>query len=1015
MALGSWFNAEYFASQKLAQMAALGETIPDGATPLAQLETAIANYNRDNNANVTVESNFEACNQGGYVSSIPSTAINVSPNELFDVSYYLTAAAQYANDNGYTASGFSLPWTAQTVLEHMYGNGYSAWEHFKTAGLDERLDCSAKFSTSKYIAAKAEALGISEDAVVAQMKADGLNPVMDYFENGIELDIKEADLAPQSALNVTVPAGFQWGAIEQPGSDPFDDVQAYVDVESGNTGPYAGENGVNTQFDAKYVLAAGQTTLSAADQITADPNAMNTLAIELNKSWDGFKGIAPEGKDFVLPEDYLPNVTGVGRIKLDRAALSSEHPITFDAKNISDDAVQFDLNAAGTGTTSLKNLSDAVERVNITGLLKASGDALTTDLRFVSDANGGRDDTLIIGVDDVYAKGGTHQITGSGLENFENLVVDAMGGKSGLDVSAFDNAKVVTVTGAGDLTLKVDFQDKVKTLDASQSTGNVNFNVVADTTNSQTITGGSGQDTVTISAATTASFKAASWSSIETVAFNNAGDVTINAKGAEAGVGTFWVNNTAENKVTNLTASDVTVYQSVPAANTSKATTITGGKNGAGLGNVTWVSAGTNDDNPDGTAIKANLVFEGQGTATVEVTQEDALEDGSSFTFANASAVKINAPNASATGVGVPAKVTLLAGNAKSLEVNLDGSLAIADDSGYNAAGPTPTYSGALGSVQTLTVSLTNESDDVDAFDMSTYQLKALQQATINADGMDVNLGVLGTTEKGAGFTLSISDADVVVIKGMEAGLGNNIQAQIEAAGAVSLGVVETATNQNVNNQGDVTLNITSDDEAKGLDATSITGGQLNLDFTGVAGWVAGDSGGTMALELSAQERIIYQGADGTDNIKITSVGKGSTSSISLGDGVDNIAIAIDGDDPDTVATEEINVKGAVINVEMGGGKDTLVISKAENASGVIRVNVMDFDGDNRVEVKNHESADDIAAVLKDAGLSASLADADWNASGVYYDLESDTAYFAAKDVVVVVADAGSADCFATA
>lgn len=904
MAKYAWLDDAWYAAQKVEQMKVLDPNFQPSGDNLADFNAALAAYNAENGTNFDIGDNFKVCNESGYLSTVPQSAINVSPNKFFDVTYYLQSKANAMNAADATANA-----TPQTVLKAMYDGGYSAWAHY--VEMADGVDPSALFSTAKYLEAKAAALTAQGTAttaaeVKADLQAKGYNAIMDFMENGAALNITEEMVKPDA--DKVIPSGSiamkpseVWanGSAPAPEGDPYDDIQAtkYIGNEADQDadGKYIGADGVNTDFVSDHLANAsqGEHPLGANDVIVGGAGgALNTLTVTLGSDWAGFNGVA--GENWTDP--LTPNVTHVGRIRIDRqegVGSNSERNLTFNAKNISDDAVQYDLNASGTGATHLTNLGSNVERINIRNLASQDvedgsgnnvGTTEPTKLSWASPtAHTGKNDELTIGLENTGGKGPA-QVTG--IDNIETIIVDALGGSNGINLTAATGIKHVQVEGAGDVQVRA-AASGIKDFDAHTATGNVNFALNGLT--NQAVTGGEGNDTVTFMDASTATVKASKWSGIEDVAFSNGASVILDAAGT-TGLKQFWVGNSAANTVKNLDASDVIVYATKAGkdgdlqldgkySNSSKTNT---------LNNVTWHSSG---DQEDGTAFASTFTSNASGKATVEMGGLDTFDstNESKYVFQRASSVSIISPNDSGNDIS-DATVRLEADAATSLDIQLLGGLVLKNandgDGGRNPK------AADLGKVQNLAVKVTDNSDDgtPDMFDMSDFDLGSAQQVNVDAGGEDIVLGNLGSaTGKSANpmLNINVQDAHDFTVGTLAAGLGGNVNMLVNAEGDVTFGNVTTTTNSGGNDQGDVEIHVVTDEGgvvgAGG--AIKIEGGALNIDFDGVYG-TAG------AITLKAAESIFYRGAQGADTITIAGVGAGNQGSvINPGEGQDSVTI----------------------------------------------------------------------------------------------------------------------------
>lgn len=916
MATYAWLDDAWYAAQKVEQMKVLDPDFQPSGDNLADFNAALAAYNAENGTNFDIGDNFKVCNESGYLSTIPQSAINVSPNKFFDVTYYLQSKANAMNAADATANA-----TPQTVLKAMYDGGYSAWAHY--VEMADGVDPSALFSTAKYLEAKAAALTAQGTAttaaeVKADLQAKGYNAIMDFMENGAALNITEEMVRPDA--DKVIPSGSiamkpseVWvnGSAPAPEGDPYDDIQAtkYIGNEADQDadGKYVGADGVNTDFVSDHLANAsqGEHPLGANDVIVGGAGgALNTLTVTLGSDWAGFNGVA--GENWTDP--LTPNVTHVGRIRIDRqegVGSNSERNLTFNAKNISDDAVQYDLNASGTGATHLTNLGSNVERINIRNLASqdvadtTTGDNIgtteTTKLSWASPtAHTGKNDELTIGLENTGGKGAA-QVTG--IDNIETIIVDSIAGTNGIDLTASTGIKHVQVEGAGDVQVKA-AASGIKDFDAHTATGNVNF--ALNGLINQAVTGGEGNDTVTFMDKTgSVNVKASKWSGIEDVAFSNGANVTLDAAGT-TGLKQFWVGTakSTQNTVENLDASDVIVYATKAGkegqlrldgkySNSSKTNT---------LNNVTWHSSG---DQEDGTAFASTFTSNASGKATVEMGGLDTFDstNESKYVFQRASSVSIISPNDSGD-----AMVRLEADAATSLDIQLLGGLVLKNSN--DTTDSRNPQAADLGKVQNLTVKVTDNSDDgtPDTFDMSDFNLGSAQQVNVDAGGEDIVLGNLGSaTGKNANpmLNINVQDAHDFTVGILEAGLGGNVNMLVNAEGDVAFGNVKTTTNSGGNDQGDVEIRVVTEGKVVGIGASStsspapgvtvIEGGALNIDFDGVYGTVGSASKG---ITLKAAESIFYRGAQDADTITIAGVGAGNQGSvINPGEGQDNVTI----------------------------------------------------------------------------------------------------------------------------
>lgn len=945
----AWFIAADYAAQKVDQMNTTNYPgLPEGETAwTVELYNNYLDNWKDDNGNpvpgATLEekayNNFLACNAADYSDNpdVKPGDINVAPNQYFNIPVYLQNLAAYnnANPDAYAGAAPEGGWTAQNELTTIFDTYHSSvWNHYLT-NWDQLLDVnpSNDFNTQAYLQLRADAMGNGaqvQDAIDA-IKAANSNPIEDFYTWGKEHDITTA---PIVETPTNPPADWnQWGENGGGGdddTDPYDVNYEDVNILKGEYA-YTGEAGQNTHFNAKWGTNVNDQTLNAKDVITGGEDALNSLVVELGKNWTGFNGITG---DSVF--DVAPNVTNVGRVVLNHQQGTSETSLTFDAKNISDDTVRYDLNNNGTGSISLKSLSDAVDTVNISGIKSVStGTQTATKLDFVSTANTGSNDSLTLGIKDVCTDGKSSE--GIQFSGIENVKVESSGeGTNHIDLGNASGIKALTVTGNTALTIANSTGSSIKTYDASEATESVNFGVTG-LQRSAVVKGGAGSnDTITFN--DQANVSRVDWTSIESLAFKQGG--TVNAKGVE-GIENIWILGDANTTtVSNLTADEITIYQNDAASAGTKLTTVNGT-----IGVVNYVTAGK----ADGSNIKAYVQSDNTGDVNINITGKDTLGDGSSFDFSKAQGtIDIQIANAYKDGDALTNGYTLNAGKATALTGNITGEFKLT--------------TGNLASVQNVNIELMNASDAA-APTPNTFELTDMasaQNVQIEAGGEVVKLGDLGNKTDGGSVQVSIDDAYTVTTDDILAGLGSNITATITSVGDVTIGNVTTSTNALGNSEGDVQLNISTEDTGN-LEIASITGDDVTCIFTDVQGTVG--ASGPAATAINAAGVINYAGAEGKDTIKISQVGAGTSSTIQLGEDADELTI-------DTLTLGA--GKSATINVDLGSDTVQDKLSVAAATAGNLKVIVANWvdssDQDITLTGTVLKNATDINVALKDFG-----------------------------------------------
>lgn len=155
-------------------------------------------------------------------------------------------------------------------------------------------------------------------------------------------------------------------------------------------------------------------------------------------------------------------------------------------------------------TTVIDNVADLTTTFGV-GASTAKG---TIDIEDITASTTGSNDTLKLAVKDNNANTATI-ISTNEAASIEAITIDAQGTNTSrtstagnnaddvIDVTAFTAIKSLTITGAGHINVNASGSTALKTVDASEATGRVTVNASAATVSGQTITTGSGNDTVT--------------------------------------------------------------------------------------------------------------------------------------------------------------------------------------------------------------------------------------------------------------------------------------------------------------------------------------------------------------------------------------------------------------------------------------------------------------------------------------------------------------------------------------
>lgn len=1025
-----WFDSDYYAQQKLAQM---NTTNYAGRTEKPAAGWNLDAYQAELDAwGVTALQNFNACNEVGYTSAITREMINVSPNQYFDVPVYLQNVATYANTAGENGGVWTDPdapdfpaggtWTAENVLDYMVAKGISAWTHYTTEGMANGINPSNLFDTNAYLDARAQAMqAASGDTAITRADALkaiqdlGINAIQDWYDYGQDNSITAPE--PEGAVTPDVPAGWtQWGegpvTPEEP--DPYE-VNPVSQEMSLDELKYQGNDDENTIFEAKYPSGGTGATLSQNDVIDGG-TGHNTLRVDLGTSWNGFKQQQDaDGND-------VASVTNVGRLVLNHTA-PFEQSLNFNAKNM-EGLERVDIantSTTGNGTISVSELAATVNTVNLKGQLTNG----TTTLKWQNGALDSADgETLTLGLEGVgkapvaataAAAGSAAKAAAVQASGFEGLVVDAATSTSNYaNIAGIGGIKTLTVEGAGNVDL-TGVASTVKTYDASQATGTVKA-ALSSVTDQTVIKGGEGQDTITLASNTNIS--RAAWTGIENlVVADSADNVSIKAANFDGSLQSLQVfnsgttNNTT--RLTGVTATDFTIYDN--AATSTGTTNIT--VNGDGkLENLVYnTSANTRSTVTSDATGDVTININNDIRADVKAESTINVNDATGAVTLNVAAKAndhtttwggvINAKNAQTFTAEIQGELEQTTGNAafnvvqgeaevgRSFTLNAQNlsetptnatliNASGAWDVDFNLAGSlsldgTSDLSGA----RNVEIQLTNTSTTtVDSFDASATDLQAVNSLQVDAGGQDVKFRDLGSADakvRSGNIDVDIDGANEVIIGTIGTTTGCTIDVNITGAQHnVTLGNITAKTAEDGNAEGDVILKVETMGNVSNTNVLAIAGDDLNIDFSGVDGTVLASK----YSALTAAGIINYTGNDHGEGVQIAHLGE-SGSIIATGGGADSITFGNGTNactDRNGGTIDNPSVTSVTVDLDDDGtdANDTITISaSAASMADRLLINVTKFDGDSFVGIDtttdwSRGNVGCAVAMLKDFGFS---------------------------------------------
>lgn len=251
MANPTWFDETFYLNGKLAQLKAVD--------PKGKLNDGKAWSSVDDVKAALKAAGYEG-DEGLYQHFVDfGMDENISPNEGFDVMFYLQAKADALNAVHYEGK---TNWDASSVMNAFKAAGIeSAWEHYQLYGSSEGIATSADFDSAAYFVAKVNQLndtgydGRSNwtvDEVKAAFAEQGLTALEHYQLYGE--DEKVATYDPDGKFAAATEAG-DGGLDHYTGVTTYDTLQAALNAQA------AGSLAEN------YAIAdGGNVTVSVAQQ-----------------------------------------------------------------------------------------------------------------------------------------------------------------------------------------------------------------------------------------------------------------------------------------------------------------------------------------------------------------------------------------------------------------------------------------------------------------------------------------------------------------------------------------------------------------------------------------------------------------------------------------------------------------------------------------------------------------------------------------------------------------------------
>jgi hypothetical protein len=456
MANPAWFDETYYLTTKLNQLQQSGQT---QFTNVLQVKNAIEA------AGLTAFDHFNAY----------SLVERTSPNQFFNTTQYLAAKANQLN----AAQGVTT-WTADSVSLAFAAAGFaSAYAHYAQFGWTEGVNPSNAFDNDAYLATKAQEAGITVDELKAALTTNGLNPVSHYTEFGVT----------ETGVVVTpVPEGERVDVGEEAGGTTFSLTTATGEVVTGTGG--------NDIFNAVFTVDdADESTLNVGDVVQGQ-GGTDTVNITMVGA-----AVAPPALPTAADLPAGSSITGgevVNLILTGGNAFAGGNFFNSASYGGVQELWQVD-NVAGAGTFQTVTVTDSV-----TAGFRSTGDATaqvvpaaaTVDAATATQKSAS---AALVGV----GNGSTITFNGAGLEtvSVSGSVATAAGANALTVTAAAASTDVETVNIAltSDTTLTVTpGPATIKTVNMAGSEGDITFNAAGLAASLESLTGGTGADTLTV-------------------------------------------------------------------------------------------------------------------------------------------------------------------------------------------------------------------------------------------------------------------------------------------------------------------------------------------------------------------------------------------------------------------------------------------------------------------------------------------------------------------------------------
>lgn len=553
----------------------------------------------------------------------------------------------------------------------------------------------------------------------------------------------------------------------------------------------------------------------------------------------------------------------------------------FNAAGI-ESAPRFLIDAREGGVVNLTNVESLDSYVTLRGLESGS-----FSVGYADGVTSGANDTARLSLLNV---GTSSAVNLQGMSGVESVSLYASGINQ-INTEALSSVANYTVRGDGDLTVANALNASVRSFNASELRGDLNVTLGANVRANASLTGGSGDDTVTITAGGTAAY---ALNNIETVSLANTDALTFTARNS-SGINTVDVTAASAGATITGLNSDITLNL----AGVTDSGLVTLSNNGETTVNVSETDTGRNATLNNSSNVSLNVATGGaySGTLTANAAQVVTLAalGAVTGTVSAAQATELNV-----TSVETASDVTFTAAKAQSLTINADENFTVNDAS-------------TLTGLQSLNATVGEDAT------LTTGALGAVEGVTLQGEG-DVVLGNLGTADRDAALQIDANSINDLTVGTIDA---NGVVVNADSVqGAVALGTI------NAGDEGDVTLNLANTTGAVTLG--DVTGASVTVNASEALGEVSvGAIEVASSLTFNGPELSSVTGSGDNGEVAITATGE-SFSGV-LNGGLENDTFTITGDED----TSSYSITG-----DLDLGENTLTVDASGFTPGESNGNV---------------------------------------------------------------------------